>query len=110
MEIAETKKDKTIILHVKGRADTNASPDFEAALMDAIARAQGPLILDLSDLDYIASAGLRVILMGAKKVKADDGKMLLCGLRDNIKKVFEISGFMSIFTITGTVEEALAQT
>ena len=66
-------------------------------------------IIDFEALDYISSAGLRSILVIAKKLKAQDGQILLCSLKDAVKEVFEISGFSSIIPIHESVEAAIAQ-
>lgn len=58
-------------------------------------------------MDYISSAGLRVLLMAAKKTAKLKGKVVLAALCANVKEVFDIAGFTSIFTITDTQEEAI---
>ncbi len=66
-------------------------------------------MLDLSGVDYISSAGLRVILVAGKKLRATQGQLVLCGLRDEVRGVFEMSGFLDLFAVTANAEEALAQ-
>ena len=67
------------------------------------------LVINLTGLEYISSAGLRSILSTAKQLKAKDGKMLFTGLQGPVKDVFKISGFGSIFKTFETEEEALRQ-
>jgi anti-anti-sigma factor len=64
------------------------------------------LLIELSQLEYISSAGLRVLLVVAKRIQQKGGKVVLCALVPNVKEVFEISGFSSIFKIFDTVEDA----
>ena len=65
------------------------------------------MIIDFKDLDYISSAGLRVILKATKALKREDGKMLLCDMQDYVKEVFEIAGFDSFLPIVGTMDDDL---
>ena len=65
-------------------------------------------VVDFSQLAYISSAGLRVLLMAAKRVKTENGALILCGMQDHIQEVFEISGFLQILTVAGTRQEAEA--
>jgi len=110
MEIIESGKEKNAFkISVKGRMDAVSAPDFESKLGYWMDNGEINFIVDLSELDYISSAGLRSILMIAKKLKARDGKILLSALQDTVKEVFEISGFSSIIPIYDSVESALAQ-
>jgi anti-sigma B factor antagonist len=65
------------------------------------------MIIDFKDLDYISSAGLRVILKATKALKREEGKMMLCDMQDYVKEVFEIAGFDSFLPIVGTMNDAL---
>jgi anti-anti-sigma factor len=106
MEIQKQKKDTTLVITVKGRLDALSAPDFEKDLLETIAQGEKKLLLDLSDLQYISSAGLRSFLILAKKLKAEQGEVLFCGLKGPVAEVFKISGFYSIFKIFDTQEEA----
>lgn len=66
------------------------------------------LLIDLRELVYVSSAGLRVILMAAKRVRAKGGRIALCGLQPQVAEVFEISGFGAIVPIHADRESALA--
>jgi anti-anti-sigma factor len=65
------------------------------------------LVLDFSGLDYISSAGLRVLLMAAKRVQAEKGAMALFGMKEHVKDVFEISGFLPVLTVVDSAEAAI---
>ena len=65
------------------------------------------MLIDFKSLDYISSAGLRVLIMVAKKLKAAQGSLVLCNLDEKIYEVFNVSGFTAIFDICTTQEEAL---
>ena len=67
------------------------------------------LLLDFSGLDYISSAGLRLVLVVAKRLKQDNGQLLLCGMQSHIREVFDISGFLAILNVADTRSNALAR-
>ena len=82
---------------VAGRLDTQTAPLLEKELDDVISSLK-ELIFDMSSLEYISSAGLRVILK-AQKIMNAQGSMKLIGVNDNIMEVFDITGFLDILTI-----------
>ena len=109
MEITHQNKDNYSIVKIDGRLDTTNYQELEKALNGLLEENQINLILDCADLDYVSSSGLRVFLMFLKKVKALNGKFIICNMQDNIKEIFQISGFTSIFEIhddLATAEEA----
>ncbi len=107
MEVTETEKDGIYVLGLKGRLDSNTSDDFEKKLLGLIVAGQTRLVLDFKDLDYISSAGLRVLLKAAKELKRNNGRLAFCSLKDYIREIFELSGFVSFFPIHPTLEESL---
>ena len=109
MKIDVKKEEKASVVSVDGRMDGVSAPEFEKKLGDLIAGGETRFIIDFEALDYISSAGLRSILVIAKKLKAQNGQILLCALKDAVKEVFEISGFSSIIPIHESVEAAIAQ-
>ncbi|NQV35751.1 MAG: STAS domain-containing protein [Phycisphaeraceae bacterium] len=109
MNITLSKVDKALIASVEGRLDAETSSDMETQLNEAIEKERSSLILDLDHLEYISSAGLRVILSLAKKVKTSGKAFMLCSLQDSVEQVFEISGFVGIMKIVADKEAALGQ-
>ena len=107
MEAIEEKQNGNSIIKLFGRLDSNTSPDFEKKISEVIADGTRFLIVDCEGLDYISSAGLRVLLKAAKELKRSEGKIVLCSMRDYIKEVFEIAGFVTIFPIVANLEHAL---
>ena len=89
-----------------GRLDGTNSRSFEESLKSEIGESKCSVLLDFTELNYVSSAGLRAILLIAKSVRADNANLALCSLSDNVKEVFEISGFDRIIPIHGTREEA----
>ena len=96
MEITKTQTEKTMELALKGRLDTNTAPELEAALGDLAG--VDALVLDFSALEYISSAGLRVLLSAQKSMNKKGG-MVIRHVCEDIMEVFEITGFCDILTI-----------
>ncbi len=107
MEITEQKSERCLVLGINGRLDTTTYSALEARLMELIDGGQDRILVDCARMDYISSSGLRILLMALKKINAAKGKFVLCGLQENIREIFEISGFTSIFEIHASREEAL---
>ena len=91
-----------------GRIDSQTSKSFEEAVLAAIASGATRMVFDFADLAYISSAGLRVVLLAGKRLKAAGGKLVLTNLQPAIREVFEISGFLSLFTVTEDRSTAVA--
>jgi anti-anti-sigma factor len=108
VEITEHHDGGTLVLAVVGRIDTLSAKTFETAVLTPVQAGQTPLVLDLDRLTYISSAGLRVILQAAKRQKAKNAKFALCNLHDEVRDVFEISGFAKILDIHPSREAAVA--
>lgn len=108
MSITAERDGATLVLQLHGRLDSTSSATAEAEILGHLDGGAGHVVLDFADLDYISSAGLRVILVAAKRVKAAGGAMVLCALRPHIREVFEISGFLSILTVADDRAGALA--
>lgn len=108
MQMTETVQNGVWIVSLSGRLDSTSSPNFEKQLLAGFDQSHSKLIIDCAELDYISSAGLRVILMAAKRMKTSGGQLALCGFKDTIREVFEISGFLNILTVCANREEALS--
>ena len=97
MTIEKKINNEAATLIVSGRLDTQTAPELENEL-DAIFAGVKDLTFDMTDLEYVSSAGLRVILK-AQKVMNTQGSMKLTGVNDSIMEVFDITGFLDILTI-----------
>ena len=97
MEIRKELTENRLALAVSGRLDTTTAPQLDAAIRESLDGVK-ELTLDFSALDYISSAGLRVLL-SAQKVMNKQGKMRLIGVQEAVMEVFEITGFADILTI-----------
>ena len=99
MKIQERQEGKWRILGVAGRVDSLTAPQLDAAFKQLIDDGGSWLKLDLSGVEYLSSAGLRVLLATLKAVRALAGDLQLYSPRDNVRSVLEISGFSNLFTI-----------
>lgn len=107
MEITMKRENKGLILSVKGRLDAVTSPEFEATAFSAVEKGDATILIDMSAVDYISSAGLRGILALMKKLKPLNGRLILFAMQDQVKEVFAISGFSSIIEIVDNEQVAL---
>ena len=107
MEIIQEKVNDVAIVEIKGRLDVTTASDLEQVFTKLLSENQNKVLVECRELEYISSAGLRVLLSAAKQYNKVSGQIMLAGLSQNVKQVFEISGFTSIFPIYATRDEAL---
>ena len=106
MDIQRENKGTYSTLLISGRLDATSAPVAEQKINETIDTGVSRLLLNLSGLEFVSSAGLRVLLVTAKKLVRQNGKLALCGLQDGVRTVFEISGFLSIFQVAADEAEA----
>lgn len=109
MMLEQETRDGIWIVRPVGRLDSASSPELERVVTEQIEGGARRVVFDLADMDYVSSAGLRVILIAGKKLRASQGKLALSGMRDVVREVFEMSGFLQLFAVTATVDEAIAK-
>lgn len=107
MTLAMESDGDVLVFSPKGRLDSNNAGAAEAEVRGQIENGQRRLLFDFADLDYISSAGLRTVLIAAKRIKQEGGRMALCNLKPHIHEVFEISGFLSILDVAASRDEAM---
>lgn len=108
MNIVEENAGDTLVLSLIGRIDSQTSVDFLARVHEAL-KDRDRLLFDFSEVLYISSAGLRVVLIAAKQIGAVKGKFALCAVKPSIYDIFKISGFTNILKIYDTRDQALAE-
>lgn len=106
MEIAQEKRGAVFLLGPVGRLDTDSAADLELALQDLLATNATHFVVDLAEINYVSSAGLRVLLMLAKSVEKK-GSLRISGLNAQVQQVFDIAGFTRLFQIHPDREAAL---
>ena len=97
MTINKTVNERELTVALGGRLDTITSPELESALKDSLDGIE-TLVFDFQELDYISSAGLRVLL-SAQKIMNKQGEMIVKNVNDTIMEIFEVTGFSDILTI-----------
>jgi anti-anti-sigma factor len=107
LEIAETRVDEVTVLAVAGRLDGRNADALEARLATALASSTSRVVVDLAALDYVSSAGLRVLLVAAKRVRGR-GALALSAPKDFIRGVLDVAGVASLVTIHADRDVAVA--
>ena len=97
MDITKQYNEQELTITVKGKIDTNTSPDFENEIMDEMGKFDS-FIIDLNDLEYISSAGLRVLIIVAKKLNPQNIPLTI-KVNDTIKEILVMSGFDMILNL-----------
>ena len=95
------------VLAFQGSLDTQTAPNAELQLTRMVEEGDTKILVNLEKLDYISSAGLRVLLATAKKLKTTGGELRICSLNELVTEVFDISGFDMILPISASESEAL---
>lgn len=109
MDIAEEKREGVLVVAPRGRLDSNTCDALEARLTALVSAGEKRLVLDLSGLDYVSSAGLRVFLLVSKRLREGGGRLALCAMSPGVRQIFELAGFLPLFTIEASPEAALAR-
>lgn len=96
-------------LHLRpsGRIDSNTATEFDASVMAAIEQRRN-LLISFQEVPYITSAGIRVVMVAAKRASTTGCKLILCGMNDVVRNIFDISGFSKILAIYADEAEAVA--
>ncbi len=97
MTINKTQQGSELVIALEGRLDTTTAPQLEAEMKQSVSGVES-LILDFAKLEYISSAGLRVLL-AAQKVMNRQGKMVVKNVNETISEIFEVTGFCDILTV-----------
>jgi anti-anti-sigma factor len=101
MIIEKTFENGEVVVTLDGRLESNTSPQLEAELKPIWEEGQYDILLDLKKLNYVSSAGLRVLLKAHKSTKAKNKTMTIKGSNESIREVFDISGLSGVFVIIG---------
>jgi anti-sigma B factor antagonist len=108
MKITSTQQAGICIISIVGRVDSLTSDETGKFLEDQIAQGKVRLIVDLSQVDYMSSSGLRVLMNTLKSTRQQKGDLYLAGLQENIRQLLDLAGFTSIFKIYSTLPNATA--
>jgi len=109
MDIKQEKSNGVLVVAPIGRIDSATSDALEQVLARAFDAGERRLIVDFDGVSYISSAGLRVLLVMSKRLRVGRGTLVLCALGDPVQQVFELAGFLPLFTMEQTRDLALAR-
>lgn len=107
ISVTDKKEGDVLILAISGRLDAITSPSVEKTVFDFIHEGQAKLLFDLAGVDYLSSAGLRMLLSVTKKLKTLSGKLILYSVTVNVMDVLKMSGFDHVLEIAQSKEEGL---
>jgi len=108
MEINIREVNGVNIVEFTGNLDTNTAPEAENRINGLLDGGASKILVSFENLNYISSAGLRVLLATAKKMMASGGSLKICSLNNTVQEVFDISGFSTILSLAATEADALA--
>jgi anti-sigma B factor antagonist len=106
LNISTSKVEAVTVVRFEGNLDTNTAPEAEQRFNDLISAGANKLVADFGSLEYISSAGLRVLLATAKKLGSRGG-LRICSLNESVREVFDMSGFSTILQVFDGEDEAL---
>lgn len=109
MNIQQTDHEGVIVIAPTGRIDTTTSGAVEEAVRRAVDSGARRLVIDFSTVEYISSAGLRVFLVLAKRLRDLQGRLILCGMPEPVSQVFRLAGFMTLFQVEVSRQAAVAR-
>jgi stage II sporulation protein AA (anti-sigma F factor antagonist) len=107
MEIAEARLDGVVLVAPTGRIDTTTAPALEQHLMALLSGGERRLVVDFAGVGYISSAGLRIMLLLARRMQDVKGRLALCGMGDAVRLVFQLAGFLPLFTVRDSREASV---
>lgn len=108
MDIAEQKINDVIVFSLKGRIDSAGAATMDQVLQEAVANAQHKMVLNMAEVTYINSAGLRALADILTRNRSQNGDLRLVALNPKVERVFKIIGFDKFFALYPTIDEALA--
>jgi stage II sporulation protein AA (anti-sigma F factor antagonist) len=109
MKLVTEKNGEILVVCPEGQINSANAAGIEAELLGQVEKGERHVVIDFSGVDYISSAGLRVVLLLAKRLKQQAGSLVLCGMQPHVHEVFDISGFLAILTVVDTRAAALAK-
>jgi len=107
MDVKTTRVDGATIVQPQGEIDLGRSPAFRSHLADAVRSNPDRLIVDLADVPYMDSSGVATLVEAMQTARDTNAKLVLCGLQDKVRSIFEIARLDMVFTIVNSCDDAL---
>ena len=109
MNIQQSTRDGVTVVAPDGRIDTTTSAALDEGIRRAVDDGARDLVIDFARVEYISSAGLRVFLVLAKRMRDLQGRLVLCAMPEPVRQVFHLAGFMPLFRVEPSQDAALAR-
>ena len=106
MKIIEEIQDGIKIFRLKGRLDSNTSQELEDKLFQTISEESKKIIVDFENIDYMSSAGLRVVFKASRALGREDGRLILCSMHEYIREIFKTTGIDKFVLILDSIDQA----
>lgn len=107
LDISSEEREGKQILHIEGRLDATSSPILDEKLAELITNGYKAIIVDFAKVDYLSSAGIRLMLSNTKKATMQQGKLIFCSINEEVMEIIRMAGFEKILNIVSTQDEAL---
>jgi anti-sigma B factor antagonist len=107
MKVTITEQGEVAVVEVSGDIDSKTAPEFERSAKAAMDMSK-KIAIDLTAVEFMSSAGLRVLLMVYRNIKAQSGKVVLVGVSEDIQDVMSTTGFINFFTIVEKLDEGIS--
>jgi len=109
MHLRQIEHPRAAVFLVSGRLDATSTPELERKVLLSLESGVRHLVMDFSELEYINSAGLRVLVMSYQRLNPRGGSVMVCGVRDYIAEIFDISGYNRIFAMHADMAHAMQE-
>ena len=109
MDIHQERRDRVLVVAPAGRLDTTSAEALEQALAATLDGGELLVVVDFQGVSYISSVGLRALLVAARRMRERRGTLVLCAMADAVRQVFELAGFLPLFTVEPTRDLAVAR-
>jgi anti-anti-sigma factor len=109
MKLVEETADNVTVVEAYGRLDSTTAKEFGDRLAALVEAGRASIVLDLKNIAYISSAGFRVLLIANRSAAQKEGKLALCGVMGEVKRLFEIGAFMDQFLICPTQADGIGK-
>jgi anti-anti-sigma factor len=108
IDLREESRGGVKVLDVRGRVDSGTAPTLGERLNGLLANDARHVVVDFQGLEYISSAGFRVLLLAARRADEAQARLVMCGLSDKVRQLFDLGGFLDLFVITSSRDEAFS--
>jgi anti-anti-sigma factor len=108
VKVREERDGEVVVLEPEGRVDSTTAPVLGERLTAAVGVAGARVVVDFRSLEYISSAGFRVLLLAAKHAETRGSRLVLCGIAGKVRQLFDIAGFLDLLPLYGSRAESVA--